>query len=75
MLIKSIFISTKSECELFGLTKFSRSKYTFFLVYKNDTQRASAKSYILPNVEINIYNVTINGENLFDQPVKNNKVT
>ena len=28
----------------------------------------------LPNVEINDYNIMINGENFFDQPIKNNKV-
>ena len=31
--------------------------------------------YYLPNVEIKDNNVMINGENVFDQPVKNNKVT
>ena len=30
--------------------------------------------YLL-NVELKDYNIMINGENLFDQPVKNNKVT
>ena len=39
------------------------------------TQRTSAKGYYLPNVELNHYNVMINGENVFDQPVKDNKVT
>ena len=38
------------------------------------TQRTSAKGYHLPNVEIKDYNVMINGENTFDQPIKNNKV-
>ena len=38
-------------------------------------QRTSAKGYYLPNVEIKDYNVTINGEKFFDQPIKNNKVT
>ena len=31
--------------------------------------------YCLPNVEIKNYNVMINGENFFDQPIKGNKVT
>ena len=31
--------------------------------------------YYLPNVEIKNYNVMINGENFFDQPIKDNKVT
>ena len=33
------------------------------------------KQHHLPNVEIKDYNIVINGENFFDQPVKNNKVT
>ena len=47
----------------------------FVLAFENDTQRASAKGYYLPNVEIKDYNIMINGENVFDQPVKDNKVT
>ena len=47
----------------------------FDLAFENDTQRTSAKSYYLPNVELKVYNVMINGENVFDQAVKNNKVT
>ena len=47
----------------------------FVLAFENDTQRTSAKSYYLLNAEIKDYNVTINGENLFDQPIKNNEVT
>ena len=47
----------------------------FVLVFENDTQRTSAKGYYLPNVEIKNYNVMINGQNFFDQPGNNNKVT
>ena len=47
----------------------------FVLAFENDTQRTSAKGYYLPNVEIKHYNIMINGENFFDQPIKNNKVT
>ena len=47
----------------------------FVLPFKNDTQRTSTKDYYLLNVEINDYNVMINGENFFDQPVKDNKIT
>ena len=46
----------------------------FILAFGNDTQRTSAKGYYLSNVEIKDYNVMINGENFFDQPIKNNKV-
>ena len=47
----------------------------FVLAFENDAQRTSAKRYYLPNVEIKDYNIMINGENFFDQPIKNNKVT
>ena len=47
----------------------------FVLAFENDTQRTSDKGYYLPNVEIKDYNIMINGENVFDQPVKDNKVT
>ena len=47
----------------------------FVLAFEADTQRTSHTGYYLPNVEIKDYNITINGENFFDQPIKNNKVT
>ena len=47
----------------------------FVLAYENDTQRTSAKSCYLPNVEIKDYNIMFNGENFFDEPIKDNKVT
>ena len=47
----------------------------FVLAFENDTQRTSHSGYCLPNVEIKDYNIMINGENFFDQPIKNNKVT
>ena len=42
----------------------------FVLAFENDTQRTSHSGYYLPNVEIKYYNVMINGENVFDQPIK-----
>ena len=47
----------------------------FILAFENDTQRTSHFGYYLPNVEIKNYNIVINGENFFDQPIKNKKVT
>ena len=46
----------------------------FVLAFENDTHRASYSGYYLPNVEIKDYNVMINEENFFDQPIKNDKV-
>ena len=47
----------------------------FVLAFEGDTQRTSQSGYCLPNVEIKDYNIIVNGENFFDQPIKNNKVT
>ena len=55
--------------------KFQGVNRIFVLAFENDTQRTSAKDYYLPNVKIKDDNVMIKGENFFDQPVKNNKVT
>ena len=43
----------------------------FVLAFENDTQRTSHSGYYLPNVEIKNY-VMFNGENVFDQAMKNN---
>ena len=47
----------------------------FVLAFDNDNHRTSYDRHYLPNVEIKDYNIMINGENFFDQPIKNNKVT
>ena len=47
----------------------------FVLAFENDAQRTSHSNYYLPNVEIKSYNIMINGENFFDQPIKNNRIT
>ena len=47
----------------------------FVLAFENDDDRAIDDKNYLPTVEIKDYNIMINGENFFDQPMKNNKVT
>ena len=47
----------------------------FVLAFENNDDRTSDEQYYLPTVEIKDYNIMINGENFFDQPIKNNKVT
>ena len=42
----------------------------FVLSFKHNDGRGSHKQYYFPTVEIKHYNVTINGRNLFDQPIK-----
>ena len=47
----------------------------FVLAFENDNHRISTNRYYLPIVQIKDYNIMINGENFFDQSIKNNKVT
>ena len=47
----------------------------FVLAFENDNDRTSDEEYYLPTVEIKDYNIVINGENFFDQSIKNNKLT
>ena len=54
---------------------FQGVKRLFVLAFENDAQRTSHSGYYIPNVEIKDDNIMINGENFFDQPIKNNKVT
>ena len=47
----------------------------FVLAFENDDDRISDDECYLPTVEIKDYNIVINGENFFDQPIKKNKIT
>ena len=47
----------------------------FVLAFEGDAQRIVHTVYYLPNVEMKYYNIIINGENFFDQPIKNKKTT
>ena len=44
----------------------------FVLSFENTTGRTVHTKYYLPTVEIEDYNLTIDGQNIFDQPLKNN---
>ena len=45
----------------------------FVLAFENDPQRASAKGYYVPNVQMKDYNVITNREIFFDQSTKSSK--
>ena len=47
----------------------------FVLAFENDDDRTIDEQYYLATVEIKDYNIMINGENFFDEPIKNNKLT
>ena len=51
---------------------FQRVNRLFVLSFENEQQRTSDKRYYLPTREIKTYNVVIDGQNFFDQPVRNN---
>ena len=53
---------------------FQGVKRFFVLTFEDDAQRTSHSDYYLPKVDIKDYNIVINGENFFDQPIKNNKL-
>ena len=47
----------------------------FVLAFENDDDRTSDDQCYLPTAEIKDYNIMINSENFFDQPIKNRGVT
>ena len=55
--------------------RFQGVNRLFVLAFENDDDRTSDDQYYLPTVEIKDYNIMINGVNIFDQPIKNNKIT
>ena len=44
----------------------------FVLYFKNESDRTSHSTYYLPKVEIKDYNVMIDGNNFFNQPISSN---
>ena len=57
------------------LVEPSVQKINKFFVLAFDGNRNCCHQYYIPNVEIKDYNIMINGENFFDQPIKNKNVT
>ena len=47
----------------------------FILPFENEAQRTSYRRYYLPTREIKNYNVKIDGQNLYDQQIRNNSLT
>ena len=52
-------------------TTFSNVNRLFVLSFENEDDRASYYKYYTPRVEINDYNVLIDGNALFELPIKN----
>ena len=68
---KTSVITTKSNLIE---PSFQRVNRLFVLAFENYAERKVHSGCYLPNVEIKNY-VMINGENVFDRPIKDNKVT
>ena len=54
---------------------FQGVKRLFVLAFENDEDRTDHEKSYLPTVEIKDCNIVINGDNISDQPIKNNKLT
>ena len=54
---------------------FQRVNIRFVLSFGNETQRISCKRYYNPTIKIENYNVLIDGQNFFGQPVRNDLIT
>ena len=56
-------------------SRFQGVDRLFLLSFKNNGDRKVNTKYYLPTVEIKVYNVMIDDQNSFSQPVKNNLTT
>ena len=54
---------------------FQGVKRLCVLLFENEAQRASDKRYYIPTREIKNYNVMVDGQKFFDQPIRNNLIT
>ena len=70
-LSKPVLLAQDSNLNHLVEPSFQRVNRLFVLAFESDAQRTSAKGYYLANVEIKDYNFVINGENFFDQTIKN----
>ena len=54
---------------------FQGMKRLCVLLFENKAQRTSDKRYYIPTREIKNYNVMVDGQKFFDQPIRNNLIT
>ena len=74
-LSKPELLARNSDLNHLVESSFQGVNRLFVSAFENDAQRTSHSGYYLPNVEIKNYYIMINGENVFDQPIQNNKTT
>ena len=54
---------------------FTKVNRLFVLSFENENDRTSFSRYYVLNVQINDFNVLINGKSFFDMPIKNDEET
>ena len=54
---------------------FQEVNRLFVLPFENEAQRTSDKLYYIATREIKSYNIVIDGQNVFDQPIRNNLIS
>ena len=54
---------------------FQEVNRLFVLPFENEAQRTSDKLYYISTREIKSYNIVIDGQNVFDQPIRNNLIS
>ena len=74
-LLKPELLAQKTNLNHLVEPSFQEINRVFVLAFENDNDRTSDDEYYLSTVEIKDYNIVINDENFFDQPIRNNKVT
>ena len=74
-LSKPVLLARNSNLNHLIEPSFQGVNRLFALPFEDDDQKISNKRYYIPNVEKKDYNVMIAGKNVFDQPIKNDKVT
>ena len=74
-LSKPAFLAQNPNLNYLIKSSFQGVNRFFVVAFEDDAQRQVHSGYYLPKVEIKNYNVMINGENFFDKPIKDNKLT
>ena len=57
---------------LLNWSNFQVVSRLFVLLFEDEAQRTSYNRYYFLTIEIENYNIMINGQKVFDQPVRNN---
>ena len=54
---------------------FTKVNRWFVLLFENENDRTNISKYYVPNVQIEDFNVLIDGKSFFDMPIKNGEET